>query len=103
MLFKSYIPPIKDIATILSITVQSFVWDDNLRAIQVTQVISWGLSNHPTSFGKHILVLWLSVLGFFLLIPVFIVFDGGYEATPLQAVRVPLPVGGSILCQGGRC
>ena len=33
---------------------------------------------------------------------VFVVFDGGYEATPLWVARVPLCVGGSIPHQGGR-
>ena len=28
----------------------------------VTQVIPWGLSNHPPPFGKHILMLWLLIL-----------------------------------------
>ena len=32
----------------------------------------------------------------------FVVFNGGYEATPLWAVRVPLLVGESIPHQGGR-
>ena len=31
-----------------------------------------------------------------------IILNGGYEATPLQVVRIPLLVGWSILCQGGR-
>ena len=39
--------------------------------------------------------------GFFIIF-VFFISNGGYEATPLQAVRVPLLVGGSIPHQGGR-
>ena len=45
-------------------------------------------------------MLWLLVLVSFFL--VFIISSGGYEPTPLQAVRVPLLVGRSILCQRGR-
>ena len=37
---------------------------------------------------------WLSVLDS--LFPIFVVSNGGYEATPLQTVRVPLLVGRSI-------
>ena len=36
------------------------------------------------------------------LISILVIFIGAYEATPLQVVRVPLMVGGSILCQRGR-
>ena len=32
----------------------------------------------------------------------FVIFNGGYEATPLWAARVPLLVGGSVPHQGGR-
>ena len=46
-------------------------------------------------------MLWLLILVSWLVF-IFIIFDGGYEATPLQVVRVPLLVGGSIPCQGGR-
>ena len=46
-------------------------------------------------------MLWLSILVSWLII-VFIIFNGGYEATPLWEARVPLLVGGSILHQGGR-
>ena len=45
-------------------------------------------------------MLWLSILVSFFLI--FIVSSGGYKATPLQAVRVPLLVGRSILHWRGR-
>ena len=45
-------------------------------------------------------MLWLSILVSFFL--VFIISSGGYEVTPLQAVRVPLLVGRSIPCQRGR-
>ena len=69
----------------------------------VTQVIPQGLSNHPLSFCKHVLMLWVLVLGFLLISGFFVIFNGGYEATPLRAARVPLIVGGSILHQGRRC
>ena len=39
--------------------------------------------------------------GFFIIF-IFIVSNGGYEATPLQLARVPLLVGGSILHQRRR-
>ena len=45
-------------------------------------------------------MLWLSIMVSFFLI--FIVSNGGYEATPIQAVKVPLLVGRSIPCQRGR-
>ena len=45
-------------------------------------------------------MLWLSILVSFFLI--FVISNGGYEATPLQAVRIPLLVGRSILHQRGR-
>ena len=45
-------------------------------------------------------MLWLSILVSFFLI--FIISSGGYEATPLQVMRVPLSVGRSIPCQRGR-
>ena len=46
-------------------------------------------------------MLSLSVLVSWL-ISILVIFDGGYEATPLQVVGIPLVVGGSILCQRGR-
>ena len=46
-------------------------------------------------------MLWLSIL-VSLLIFIFHCFNGGYKATHLEVVRVPLLVGGSILCQRGR-
>ena len=46
-------------------------------------------------------MLWLSILVSWLVF-IFIIFNGGYEATPLQAVKVPLLEGGSILHQRGR-
>ena len=46
-------------------------------------------------------MLWLPVLVSWL-ISIFVIFNGGYEATPLQVLRVPLLVGRSILHQGGR-
>ena len=52
-------------------------------------------------FEEHVLVLWLSILVSWL-ISIFVVFNGGYEATHLQVARVPLLVGGSIPCQRGR-
>ena len=45
-------------------------------------------------------MLWLSILVSFFLI--LVISSGGYEATPLQAARVPLLVGRSILHQRGR-
>ena len=45
-------------------------------------------------------MLWLSILVSSFLI--FIISNGGYEATPLQVARVPLLVGRSILHQRGR-
>ena len=48
---------------------------------------------YPPILEEHIIVCWLSSL---------VCFSWGYDATPLQAVRVPLQVGRSILCQGGR-
>ena len=45
-------------------------------------------------------MLWLSILVFLFL--VFVVSNGGYEATPLQVGCVPLSVGRSILHQRGR-
>ena len=39
--------------------------------------------------------------GFFVIF-VFVISNGGYEATPLQAVRVPLLVVGSIPQERGR-
>ena len=55
----------------------------------------------PFFFEEHVLMLWLSIL-VSCLISILVIFDGGYEATPLQVVRVPLLVGGSIPCQRGR-
>ena len=46
-------------------------------------------------------MLWLSILVSWL-VSIFIIFDGGYEATPLQVVRVHLLVGGSIPHQRSR-
>ena len=46
-------------------------------------------------------MLWLSILVSFPF-SVFVVFNGGYKATPLQAARVPLLVGRSIPHQIGR-
>ena len=43
---------------------------------------------------------WLSILDSSF--SLFVISHGGYEATPLQAVRVPLLVGRSILHQRGR-
>ena len=45
-------------------------------------------------------MLWLPFLTSFFL--VFVISSGGYEATPLQAARVPLLVGKSIPCQRDR-
>ena len=45
-------------------------------------------------------MLWLSILVSFFLI--LVISNGGYEATPLQAVRVPPLVGRSIPHQKGR-
>ena len=46
-------------------------------------------------------MLWLLILVSWL-ISILVIFDGGYEATPLQVERVPLLVDGSIPCQRGR-
>ena len=46
-------------------------------------------------------MLWLLDSGFFVIF-IFVISNGGYEATPLQVARVPLLVGGSILHQRGR-
>ena len=43
---------------------------------------------------------WLSILDS--LFSTFVISNEGYEATPLQAARVPLLVGRNILCQRGR-
>ena len=60
-----------------------------------------GLIQTPPCFlEEHVLMLWPSILVSFFLI--FIISSGGYEATPLQAARVPLLVGWSILHQRGR-
>ena len=45
-------------------------------------------------------MLWLSILD--CSFSIFVISHGGYDATPLQAVRVPLLVGRSILHHGGR-
>ena len=44
----------------------------------------------------------LAVNSGFFIVFVFVISDGGYKATPLQVVRVPLSVGRSILHQRGR-
>ena len=46
-------------------------------------------------------MLWLSIQVSWLIF-ILVIFIGEYEATPLQVARVPLMVGGSILCQRGR-
>ena len=72
------------------------------EAIQPCSLVTLrGLSSYPLFFEEHVLVLWLSVLVPWL-VSIFIIFDGGYEATPLQAARVPLLVGGSIPHKKGR-
>ena len=45
-------------------------------------------------------MLWLSILGSLFFI--FVISNGGYEAIPLQVVRIPLLVGRSIPHQRGR-
>ena len=86
------------LVTILSIAVQSFVG-----------VIFQGLIHLGGYLTVPSLFLWwacpLAVAvhsGFLASLCFFVVFNGGYEATPLWTARVPLLVGGSILHQGGR-
>ena len=45
-------------------------------------------------------MLWLLILVPWS-ISIFVIFGGGYKATPLQVARVPLLVGRSIPCQRG--
>ena len=88
----------------LSIAVQSFVgvifW---VLSNPVIWVAPQGLSNCYPPFSLRSMSLCsgcqFCFLGKFLC---FVVFNGGYEATPLWAVRVPLLVGRSILHQRGR-
>ena len=61
-----------------------------------------GSSSFPPLFLGGVHPHALAVNSGFFIIFVFVVSNGGYEATPLQAVRVPLLVGGSILHQRGR-
>ena len=81
----------------------NFCGGDLLRLFNpVVWMTPWGLSNCPPFFfDKQILMFWLLILVSWLVF-IFVIFNGGYEATPLQAVRVPLLVGGSIPHQRGR-
>ena len=59
-----------------------------------------GLMQPPTvSWGPH--PCTLAVVSGFFIIFIFIISNGGHEATPLQVVRVPLLVVGSFLHQRG--
>ena len=58
------------------------------------------LSLAPYFLEEHALIPWLSILDSSF--PILVISNGGYEATPLQTVRVPLLVGRSILHQRGR-
>ena len=89
----------------LFFTVQSFVgviiWG---LFNPVAQVIPWGLSNQvvyplPLANMSSCSGCWFWFLCRFWF---FINFNGGYEATPLWVVRVPLHMGRRILHQGGR-
>ena len=106
-------------ATILSIAVplllidnntvycsSKFCGGDNLRAIQPSD-LGWYLGGYPTTTPPILASTSLcSGCQFWFLcwFQFFVIFDGGYEATPLWVARVLLHVGGSIPChQGGRC
>ena len=74
-----------------------FCWGDNLRVIQ------------PSDLGDNLGVIQLSPIlwqahphALAVSVSFFIIFNEGYEATPLQVARVPLCMGWGILHQGGR-
>ena len=76
---------------------------DNLRAIQSSNLGDTLGVVQPPHLLASMSSCFVCQFQVFFLFQFFIVFNGGYEATPLWVVRVPLPVGGSILHQGGRC
>ena len=78
---------------VLSITVQSFEGGGipTLRGFLQLPPVFWRSTSLCPAVDSGFLVIFI-----------FLISNGGYEATPLQVARVPLSVGGGILCQRGR-